>query len=115
MTKHYVLTLTGSAQPLDSVLPFYSATQPYQEPTWSFLSLQGDGGNTHVIYVGGSVVCGNALTSSNYGFRMEAPATSIPPAPNIVELPFGGGSTIKLSEFQVLGTNTEKLHVFIKS
>lgn len=112
MVAHYTLTLTGSAQSLASVLPTYvaaSAPSPGEQVSVSFLSLQAAGGNSGLIYVGGS---GQVLTSSAYGFRMEIPISTIPSAPNIVEL--GGGASIRLSEWQVLGTSNDILHILVK-
>ncbi len=105
MAAHYTLTLTGSAQKLSTAISGDATDSIPASP--NFMSLHADSGNTHVIYVGGT----NAtLTSSNFGFRIEAPVTSIPPAPFIRELT---GNSRNLQNFYVLGTNTEKLHIFI--
>jgi hypothetical protein len=111
MVKHYALTLSGSAQSLAAVLPTYVAGQQAgpNELSWSWMALQTAAANTHVVYVGGQ---GTVLSSSAYGFRIEAPTSTVPPAPSIVEL--GGGGSIRLSEWQVLGTDTEILHILVK-
>lgn len=107
MQDHFTLTLNGSAQRLSSVC---AAAGVPEDRAYRFISVQPDAGNTHVIYVGGYP---RGVSSSAYGFRLEAPATSIPPAPSIIELSnFAAGT---LQEWQVLGTDTEKLHIFVKT
>lgn len=100
---HFTLTLNGNVQKLSSALPpnlvgksFYVA--------W----LQPDGGNTNVIYVGGTNV---DVAAANYGFRLEAPIATIPSAPwNVGEMAYG---KLFLNDMAVKGTNGEKLHLFV--
>lgn len=99
---HYTLTLSGAVQRLSSVLQAGVPVTPAR-----FLSLQADPGNTHVVYVGGYP---HLLSSTAYGWRIEVPATSIPPAPSIIEL---GASIVDLDDLQVLGTVSEVLHIFV--
>lgn len=108
MVQHYVLTLNGSVQRLSSVLPGATADQVAQEKTWSFLSLQADSANTHVVYVGGYP---QVVSSSAFGFVVPIPVTSIPAAPIPIQ---PGQPSLRLSEWQVLGTNGEKLVLCVK-
>lgn len=111
MVTHYTLTLNGSAQSLASVLPGYSSSAaiPTNEQSYSWLAIQADGANSNLVYVGGA---NRVLSSIAYGFRIEVPVSSIPSAPSIVEL--GGAPSIRLSEFQVIGTNAEKIYITVK-
>jgi hypothetical protein len=111
MVKHYSLTLSGSAQSLAAVLPTFVAGQQTgpNELSWSWLSLHAGASNSGVVYVGGQ---GIVVSSTVYGFRIEVPVSSVPPAPSIVEL--GGGGSIRLSEWQVLGTSNDILHILVK-
>ena len=70
MVEHYTLTLNGSAQLLSSVLP--AGVAPLQA---HFLSIQADPANSHVVYIGGYP---QTLSSTDYGFRIEVPVSSIP-------------------------------------
>lgn len=97
MVAHFTVTLTGSAQRLGAGLNFSNVL--------AFLSIQMDPANTHVAYVGGNQA---TLSSSDYGYRLEIPPSSIPYAPSILE--FSGGR-ISMDDFFVLGTNGEKLHI----
>lgn len=106
MTADYTLTFGAAAVQLSSV--FTNAETPL--PSARFCSLQPDGGNSNVIYVGGNNH-GIGVASTSYGFRLEAPVSTVPPAPFIVEVSQG---CIDLSEFWVKGTNGEKLHIFVK-
>lgn len=65
------------------------------------IALQPDKGNSNDVYVGAAT-----LTSSDYGVRLDPGDT----APPVVLGHFDTGP-YKLSEFYVLGTNNEKLHV----
>lgn len=99
--NHYVLTLTGSAQLLSTVLGS-SAEDISLRGLW----LQPNAANVNLIYLGGST---STVTSSNYGVRLETPASSIPPPPfNPGEL---DTAPMKLSDFYVLGTGPDKLHI----
>lgn len=100
---HYVLTLSGSAQALSTITG--ATTRPIRTVT-----LQPGTANTNPVYVGAST-----LTSSDYGVRLEAPETSIPPAPLILADTQGLVGHFKLSDVYVLGTNNEKLHLLVVS
>lgn len=93
--RHATLTLDGTQQLLSSALTPRSL--PHQ------IALQPDGANANPIYLGGP---DSAVTSSDYGFRLEAAVTGIPPAPYILE-----AITVNLAQLKVLGTVGEKLHI----
>lgn len=103
MTVDYTLTLTGSAQPLSDLLPNLDPnTNKYLRLVW----LQPDAANANPIYVGSDA----GLTSSLYGLRLEAPVSTIPPAPfSLGELLDPTG--VRLSDLYVLGTTGEKVHL----
>jgi len=102
--KHYVLTLNGSAQQLNTALDSgYQGPGSAQDQLVASIIIQPDGANTGIIYVGDSDV-----SSSDYGFRLEIPVSTVPPAPFIFEL---AGKFIRPSHIWVLGTSTDKLHM----
>lgn len=102
--NHYTLTLSGSAESLASVLG--GAEDNYIR----YISIQAHPDNGNVAYVGGSNV---ALTSGNYGIRVEIPESTIPQAPIIFEsLP---AASMKLGDFFVLGTAGQKLQIMTVS
>ena len=107
MVLHYTLTLDGNVQRLSSVLPGATADKVAQEQSWSYLSIQADPANTHVAYVGGYPTL---VSSTDYGWIIPLPPSNIPAAPFAVH----DVGAIRLSEFTVIGTNTEKLHIFLK-
>ena len=107
---HYVLTLTGAVQQLSSVLPALTGglkAGAYDYPC-TFLTLQPGGGNANPIYVGDD----NAITSTDYGFRLEAATAGVPPAPFVFD---PGVGNVKVGDLFVLGTNGEKLHLLLVS
>ena len=97
MVQHAVLTLSGAAQLLSAALTPGSLVKQ--------LILHANGANTAPIYVGGP---DGTLSSSVYGFRIEAAVTGVPPAPTIIE-----SVNLNLSQVRVLGTLNEKLHILI--
>lgn len=101
MTGHFVLTLSGAVQRLSSLLAGAECR------AMRVLSLQPNSGNGNPVYVGAS----SSLSDSNYGFRLEAADTGVPPAPYILG-EFDDGA-LYLHDFYVLGTNGEKLHIFV--
>lgn len=104
MTFDYTLTFGSSAVQLSTVVV------PGQNTTSAkFVSLQPDSANSGVIYVGGNNH-GASVSSSSYGFRLEIPVSTVPPAPFIIEL---APQTIDLSQFWVKGTSSDKLHIFM--
>jgi hypothetical protein len=98
-----VVTLTGSAQNLATALGF-GTTDPRAGYVVGWLSLQADTANSDPIYVGT-----DTSVATTYGQRIEAPASTIPPAPTIVEDAKYLG--MHLNDFYVVGTNNEKLRV----
>jgi hypothetical protein len=113
MMKHYTFTLGASATTLAALLATADATDPYGGATGKAvrqLSLQPDVSNSNPIYLGGSNA---ALTTSNYGLRLEAPVAAIPPAPFLFETAWE--APIRLADVSILGTVSEKVHVLISS
>lgn len=109
-TAHYVLTLNGAAQQLSSVFPALTGglkSGAYDYPC-TFLTLQPGGGNANPIYLGDDA----SISSTDYGFRLEAATGGIPPAPFVFDPPVGN---VKLSDLYVLGTAGETLHLFLVS
>jgi hypothetical protein len=108
MIRHYVLTLTGSAQRLSAVLPGLDGG-PNDLPIRA-ISIQPGTANANPCYVGG-YDSGSAVSSSSYGVRFEAAAAGVPPAPFV----FGEFANLpmKLSDFAIIGTNTETVKVLI--
>lgn len=97
--NHYALTLTGLVQRLSTAL---SITE---DSAMRGLWLSAGSANSGVIYIGGS----STLTSSNYGVRLEIPASAIPGAPfNPCEVERG---FVRLGDIYVLGANTDKLYI----
>lgn len=106
MLKQYTLTLDGNAQRLSSV--FTNTDVPNNEDVLcQSIMLQPDGANNNPILVGDENVAAAAFC-----FRLEAGnASNEPPAPFILgDL---GRSGARLSDFYVLGTNLEVLHIGI--
>lgn len=102
MVYHFTLTLTASAQQL-STAAGTTKVGPLKQ-----LILQADGANANPVYVGGYGLNAElaAVSSSAYGFRIEKATTGIPPAPTVIE-----AVNTSLGDWQVIGTNAEKLHV----
>jgi hypothetical protein len=100
--RDYTLTLTGVAQCLKDVLGNTERGGP-QDEAFRMLALQPDKANTNDIYVGAS----SAVTSSLYGIRLDPTDTQ----PTDILGHFDTGP-YKLSDFWVIGTNAEKLHIF---
>lgn len=107
MIRHYVLTLDGTAQRLSSVLA--GGAGAANDLPIRAITLQPLGTNANPIYCGGHE--SGAVTSSSYGWRLEAAAAGVPPAPFI--LGEFSNAPMKLSDLQVIGTNTEKLTIAI--
>ena len=97
MVQHAVLTLTGSAQLLSAAITPGSLVKQ--------LILHAGGANAAPVYVGGP---DGTLSSTVYGFRIEAATAGVPPAPTIIE-----AVNLNLSQVRVLGTNNETLHILI--
>lgn len=103
--QHATLTLDGTAQPLLDAFGDTTVGGADDFPA-QVLTLQPDGGNTHVVYYGGA-----GVTTADYAFRQEAPTATIPPAPIIISLADG---RLKPSQMYVIGTAGEKVHIGIK-
>lgn len=107
MVRHAVLTLSGAAQQLSSMLipdlPAKALGQPGLVQLW----LQPDGANANPVYIGGD----DTVSASNYGIRLEAGATGVPPAPISLTTPQGHPKYLTLADIWVFGTNTQKLTV----
>jgi hypothetical protein len=106
MVRHFVLTLTGTGNVLrlSSVLPAGIEDLPIR-----VIQLQPGGSNANPVYVGGYEI--GALTTSKNGFRLESAAARVPPAPYVIgEF---SNAPMKLSDFAVIGTNTEKLFITV--
>jgi hypothetical protein len=102
----FVVTLSGATSLATST--GFPTNGAVEKGGWSFVSIQALGTNTGVVYVGGAYP-GAALSSTGaYGFRIEVPATSIPPAPTVVEL---GRGNVSLEEIWVKGGNGDKVSV----
>ena len=101
-TRHYTLTLNGSAQRLSSVLPDTTPGGP-DDLSSAVIVLQPDGANANPVFVGGP-----GVTTSDFGFRMEPGAAGAPPAPYTFTPEH---RTMKLSSLYVIGTSTQKLHI----
>lgn len=95
---NFTVTLTGANQNLGVLGAAYNRGVLKQ------LILHADTANANVIYVGGNA--GATLSNTEYGFRIEKPVSTIPAAPSVVE-----AVNTDLSDWLVLGTNGEKLHV----
>lgn len=109
MIRHYVLTMTGSTQRLSTVLQA-GAGGPDDLPCRT-ISLQPGTANAAAAYVGSNE--SGTVSSSSYGVRLEPAAAGVPPAPFIFgELAQG---SMKLSDFQVIGANNEKLFVMVQT
>lgn len=103
MTNHFVVTLTTTAPiRLSSVVTGVGATDLIK-----FISFQAVASNAGVIYIGGS---NRTLTSSDYGWRIEIPVSSIPYAPTVIELT---PPAVCLADFYILGTINDKLAIFV--
>ncbi len=107
--EHHVLTLDGAVQRLSSVLAD-SALGGADDIPLRTISLQPRGSNDNPIYVGGGNADPVVITATNYGVRLEKGATGVPPAPFILGEHDVGGP-LRLSNFYVLGTATQHLHI----
>ncbi len=103
--KHHVLTLDGTVQRLSEILPDQETSGPDDVPLRT-VSLQPRGTNAAAVYVGAT----DTVSATNYGVRLEAGDTGVPPAPFLLGEHDVGGP-LRLSNFYVLGTDTEHLHI----
>ena len=103
--QHHVLTLSGAAERLSDVLTDPSVSGRDDVPLRT-ISLQPRGANANPIYVGATSV----VSATDYGIRLEPGATGVPPAPFILGEHDVGGP-LKLSNFYVIGTAAQHLHI----
>lgn len=109
MVKTYSVTMTtGTPVQLNSVL---SGGDDFQRAS---IWMQPRSTNAAPIYIG----MDNTVSSTNYGVRLEAAASGIPPAPfNPGEFSqargFGNKSPYQLKDFWVLGTTGDFLHLLV--
>lgn len=104
MLKGYVLTLTGSAQRLSTVL---SDTSPggQEDRPLKVLTIQPLGTNLNAVYISGASDVAAATAA------VELPpgdANSLPPGPFQIE---STDAPMRLSQFWVKGTNGEKIRI----
>lgn len=99
--RHYTLTLNGAAQRLSTVLGNTEVGGP-QDEAFRMISFQAGKANTNDIFIGAT----SSVSSSDYGVRLDPTDTQ----PNDILGHFDTGP-YKLSDFYVIGTNAEKLHI----
>lgn len=105
MIRDYTLTLDGTVQQLNDVLP------ANEGDSLKYVALQADAGNSGVIYVGSSERgFEGALSSTKYGWRIEIPVSNIPSAPDIIEV---SQNSFSLAELSVIGTLNDILHIMV--
>jgi len=112
MTASYTVVPGANTVQLSTALLTATPPQSSNSPiVGRFLSFQADAGNTGVLCFGGSNQ-GSGTSTTNYGFRIEIPVTTIPAAP--IEFEFATG-VVGVDEFWIKASvNTDKVHVFIK-
>ncbi len=103
MVRDYTLTLDANVQNLRTVLPVNEGD------LIKYLSIQADAGNSGIVFVG-STERGTegALSSSKYMWRIEIPVSSIPTAPDLIEM---SQNSFSLAEWSVIGTNNDIIHI----
>jgi len=100
--RHFDLTLNGAAQQLSTAIPAVGGA-PGPDEAYRQLIFSSAPGNAAAIYIGAT----SSVSSSSHGFSLDpAQATQQP----VYVGPFDTGP-VKLSEFWVLGANSEILHV----
>ena len=102
--QHHVLTLSGVAERLSDLLADPAVGGRDDLPLRT-ISLQPRGANANPIYVGAT----NVVSATDYGVRLEPGATGVPPAPFILGEHEAG--PLRLSNFYVIGTATQHLHI----
>ena len=97
MIRHGTVTLAGTTSPviLSSVIPMQGICKQ--------LIMQADGSNANPIYVGGKT---DTLSTTSFGFRIEAATGGIPPAPTFID-----AVLISIADMRVIGNTNEILHV----
>ena len=100
--RHFDITLNGSAQRLSTAIPTVNG-QAGPDEAHRQLIFSSAPGNANVIYVGAT----SSVSSTSHGFSLDPTQATQQP---VSVGPFETGP-VKLSEFWVLGTNAEILHV----
>lgn len=98
MVNHFTVTIaaTGTPQRLSTGLSAAVGT-PGLGDQLRWLSIQAGGGNAGIGYIGGNQ---RTVSTSDYGFRIEIPVTTIPDAPTVIESTVLGS----LADFFIVGT-----------
>lgn len=102
--RDWTLTLSGAAQQLSSLLTVPQRGGVNDEALRTIL-LQADGANANAIFVGSS----SAVSSTAYGVQIVIPTSNVPAAP--IEMSWSHSGPVKLSDFWVIGTAGQKLHI----
>lgn len=102
-----VLTLTGSATQLSTALAASGVVANRPTDRYLWLQFQPGGANANPVFLGST----SALTSSAYGVRLEASSGGVPQAPYFPGDIAHRWSGPQLSDWFLLGTSGEKLHV----
>lgn len=104
--EHYVITTSGSAQRLSSVIVTTpTADIPSMEKSYSYISIQAGAANAAAAYVGGF---NQLLSSSVYGIIIPIPVSTVPAAPLVFQ---ASSPSLRFSQIQVLGANAETLKI----
>jgi hypothetical protein len=98
MIRHGVATLTTSAQKLSTALGLASDV-PVRK-----ITVQPGSANSGVVYIGGP-----GVTTSVFGFRLEAPVATIPSAPFVFE--DASSPALSLGDFYLVGTSNDTVTV----
>ncbi len=106
----FVVALSGVTGPVQvsASVPTGGLSNAYEKGAWSFVSIQALGANTGVVYGAGAHPGASMSSTGAYGFRIEIPASTVPPAPTVFELSRGN---IDLSELWLAGGSGDKVTV----
>lgn len=114
--QHFNITLTGAAQNVLQTITGValtdrvSGTGAAQDPALRMVSFQLDGAATGPCFIGGS----SAVSSTSWGWRIPAPVAGLPAAP-LISGEYAGSGPLRLSDFWVIGTATNVLHVAVEA
>jgi hypothetical protein len=100
--KAFVLTLTGGVDNLMTLAGLVKGGSVLTEPVFVEMHFEADDSNANVVFVGAA---GQVVTADNYGFKLPIGSTLYS---KTVRADHGG---LKLSSFEALGTNTQKINV----
>jgi hypothetical protein len=109
MIRHYVITFDTTKQRLSSVLPGTDGGP--NDLAIKAITVQPFGANAAACYIGGWEQQATFASATSFGVRLEAGAAGVPPAPFV----FGefSNSPMKLSDFVMVGANTEKAAIMV--